>query len=192
MKKNSHALRKLMSRASSSQWFDDADSEDEENWNETPAERSARIAKKQADKAKQEQDAKEQHLLITEICFELVHELFIYEVYRTATQRESARKARKDAAEFAKASALKRFSCGIVWNQNQNVSGGPLAIPWQKQDVPQPNSESDQVAVLVQNSMRKTLDTSLPFSRAHGGDWIETVRRCLSLSHDPLTRPAVV
>ncbi len=164
-----------MSRASSSQWFEDEDSEDEENWNETPAERSSRIAKKKADKAKQEQDAKEQHLLITEICFELVHELFVSEVFRIAAQRESARKAKSDAAAFAKSAALKRFSGGIVWNQNQNVCGGPLAIPWQKQDLPQHSNESDQVA--VPNPIRKTQDTTLPFSRAHGGDWIETVCR---------------
>ena len=166
MKKNSHTshtLRKLMSRASSSQWFEDEDSEDEENWNETPAERSARISKKKAEKAKQEEDAKEQHLLLTAMCFELVHELFISEVSRIAAQRESARKAKADVAEFAKSAALKRFSGGIVWNQNQNVCGGPLAISWQKQNVPQPSHESAQIAML----RTARADTSLPFSRAH-------------------------
>jgi hypothetical protein len=175
MKKNSHALRKLMSRASRSQWFEDEDSEDEINWNETLAERSVRISKKKAEKAKQEQDAKEQHLITSEFCFVLVHELFVSEVFRIATFREASRKARIDAAEFAKSAALKRFSGGIVWNQNQNVCGGPLAIPWKEQDLPRPKDESDKV--VVSNSIRKAQDTNLPFSRAHGGDWIETVCR---------------
>ena len=164
-----------MSRASSSQWFDDEDSEDEANWNETPAERSARISKKKADKAQQAQDAEEQHRILTEICFELVHELFVSEVFRIATFRESARKAKADASEFAKSAALKRFSGGILWNQKQNVCGGPLSIPWKAHDAPQTSHESARIPVPIAD--RKTLDTSLPFSRAHGGDWIEKVCR---------------
>lgn len=174
MKKTSRTLRTLMSRASSSQWFDDEDSEDEMNWNETPAERAARVAKKKAEKVMLEIAAMDLHESNIRMCFELVQELFVNEVVTLASLKEQASRARKDTQEFAKAAALKRFSGGIMWNQNQNVSGGPLAVPF-KQCISRINQEDLDYERFPAVARAKD-GMTLPFSRSHhGGDWIEKV-----------------
>ena len=177
MRKTSRSLRLLMSKSSDSQWFEDEDSEDEENWNETPAERSARIAKKKAEKAKLAEASSELHKSNISMCNELVHELFVSEVCRIANFREAALKAKADALQFARAATLKRFHGAIVWNQRQNVSGGPLAIPWKINDMQISPKDTDS----IHGPGSSGAGQSLPFSRSHhGGDWIEKVLQVLT------------
>jgi hypothetical protein len=173
----SRALRHVLSKSPS--WFDDdADSDDEQIWNETPAERSSRIAKKKVSRRKSEENLKDQRKQNVQMCGQLVEELFVCEVHRIASYREAVTKAKNDGVNFAKAAALKRFTGGVVWNQNQNVSGGPLAVTWNRKIIPrkapatssdpEPNSHSDPHKLKAQ--------PDLPFSRAHhGGDWISKV-----------------
>ena len=108
--------------------------EDTSNWNETPAERRARLEKERLMREKALEQAKEQHLLNKEMCGELVEHV-LTRVFRVFEMREMHSRARMEAEGFAEAAMMLAFKGGISWRQDQKVAGGPLAAPWRKEDV---------------------------------------------------------